>query len=136
MRRAVAMGILGLGVLCGGHAQAAKGASASKVSGVVNLNKASAEELKMLPGVKEKAVASIVAHREKHPFFRVEELVNVKGFSKKRYERIKPFLAVGGDTTIRRLERKAVRKAERKVERKVEKQIKKAVVPHQHSANQ
>lgn len=131
MRRAVAMGILAIGLLCGAHAQAAKGASASKVTGVVNLNKASAEELKMLPGVKEKAVASIVAHREKHPFSRVEELVNVKGFSKKRYERIKPFLAVGGDTTIRRLEKKVVRKAERKVE----KQIKKAVTPHHHSAN-
>jgi competence protein ComEA len=123
MKRAMTMGILGIGLVCGAQALASKGSS-TNVTGVVNLNKASEEELKMLPGVKERAAANIVAHREKHPFTRVEELVNVKGFSKKRYERIKPFLTVGGDTTIRRLERKAAR------------QIKKAVAPHHHAPQQ
>ena len=100
---------------------AASSSAPRPVTGVVNLNTAKPEQLKMLPGVKDKAVAEIVAHRAKHPFTRPEELVKVKGFSKKRYERVKPYIAVHGDSTIRMAEKvaeKVVRKAVRSGQKK------------------
>ncbi len=73
----------------------------AKVTGVINLNHATPDQLKMLPGVKDKAVAAIVAHRDKQPFTRIEELATVKGFSKKRFEQLKPHLSVKGETTLK-----------------------------------
>lgn len=72
-----------------------------KLTGVVNLNQATPAQLDLLPGVGEKAAQRIVAHRQKQPFSRAEELVKVKGFGKKKYERLKPYLAVQGATTLR-----------------------------------
>lgn len=109
--RTVRMGALALGLACAAGADAAATASPSKVTGVVNLNKASPAELALLPGVKEKAVAKILAHREKHPFTRVEDLVNVKGFNKRKYEQIKPHLSVGGDTTIKKAVKQVKKRA-------------------------
>jgi competence protein ComEA len=100
---------------------AATSSAPPRVTGVVNLNTATPEQLKMLPGVKDKAVAEIIAHRAKHPFTRPEELVKVKGFSKKRYQRVKPYVSVHGDSTIRMAEKvaeKVVRKALRAGQKK------------------
>ena len=77
-------------------------ASTAVVTGVLNLNQASAAQLDLLPGVGTKAAHSILDYRAKHPFGRPEELVKVKGFGKKRYERLRPFLAVQGPTTLKR----------------------------------
>ena len=95
------MGLLGAGLmLMPTPAQAAKKVP-SKVTGVVNLNQATPDQLKMLPGVKDKAASSIIAYREKQPFTRIEELAKIKGFSKKRFEKLKPHLAVKGETTLK-----------------------------------
>ena len=82
------------------EAHAAKRKSSVKVSGVVNLNQASATQLDLLPGVGEKAAKRIIEHRSKTPFKRPEELVKVKGFGKKKFEKLKPHLAISGVTTI------------------------------------
>ena len=71
-----------------------------KVSGVVNLNQATPSQLDQLPGVGEKAAKKIIAYREKTPFRRTEELVKVKGFGKKKFEKLKPHLSVSGPTTL------------------------------------
>jgi competence protein ComEA len=73
------------------------------LTGVVNLNTATPEQLDLLPGVGEKAVTRIVAYRAKQPFRRVEELHRVKGFGRKKVLKLKPFLTVTGDTTLRAL---------------------------------
>lgn len=70
------------------------------VTGTANLNQASVQQLELLPGVGEKAAKKIVAHREKAPFARVEELVKVKGFGKKRLEKLRPYLSVSGPSTL------------------------------------
>jgi competence protein ComEA len=75
--------------------------AAKKVSGVANLNNATPAQLVLLPGVGEKAAARIVEHRKKTPFTRVEELVKVKGFGKKKFDKLKPHLAVSGATTLK-----------------------------------
>ncbi len=121
MNRALCLGLFNAGLLLTSlPAGAANGSAPPRVSGVVNLNSATAEQLKMLPGVKQKAVDEIIAHRAKHPFTRPEELVNVKGFSRKRYQRVKPFLSVHGDSSIR-LAEKLVRKAVKVGQRKLKK---------------
>jgi competence protein ComEA len=97
-----------------GTAQAAK-KQATSVTGVVNLNEASPEQLKMLPGIKQAAVDEIVAHRQKHPFTRIEEIVQLKGFSKKQFDKLRPHLSVSGATTLK------VEKARNKGRKKAQK---------------
>src|SRR5919201_3857671 len=71
------------------------------VTGVVNLNAATASQLDALPGIGEGAVKRILEYRQKTPFKRIEEIVQVKGFGKKRFEKLKAHLAVSGPTTIK-----------------------------------
>jgi competence protein ComEA len=73
------------------------------VAGVVNLNQASLVELHLLPGVGAKAAESILEYRKQHPFTRAEELVKVKGFGKRRFEHLRPYLVVQGATTLHRV---------------------------------
>lgn len=78
-------------------AHAAKG---KQITGVVNLNQATAQQLEMLPGVGEKTAQAIVSYRQKTKFSRPEDLVNVKGFGKKKFEKLKAHLTVSGNTTL------------------------------------
>lgn len=71
-----------------------------RISGVVNLNHATAAQLDLLPGVGEKAAKLIIAYRAQQPFKRIEDLVKVKGFGKKRFEKLRPHLTVSGQTTV------------------------------------
>ncbi|ABF86118.1 competence protein comEA [Myxococcus xanthus DK 1622] len=97
--RALCAVVVGL-LLCGpGVAEAAK--LRTQHTGTVNLNEASAAELDLLPGVGEKAAQRIIEHRQKRPFKRVEELVRVKGFGKKKFLKLKAHLALSGPTTLR-----------------------------------
>jgi competence protein ComEA len=67
----------------------------------VNINQASAEQLANLPRVGVKAAQRIVDFRKASgPFARVEDLMEVKGFGEKRFEQLKPYLAVSGGTTL------------------------------------
>ncbi|MDY7227567.1 ComEA family DNA-binding protein [Hyalangium rubrum] len=91
--------VLGLVLLSPGVAEAGRGRT--QYSGVVNLNEASEKELDQLPGVGLKAAESILAHRQKRPFQRIEELVKVKGFGKKKVEKLKPYLTLTGPTTLK-----------------------------------
>lgn len=88
---------LALGLLLAAPAEAAK----KVVTGVVNLNTATAGQLDELPGVGEKAAKKIIEYRQKTPFRRIEEIVKVKGFGKKKFDKLKPHLAVSGPTTIK-----------------------------------
>lgn len=91
--------VLGLGVLGPGVAEAGK--SHTQYSGVVNINEGSKEDLDRLPGVGAKAAERVLAYRQKQPFQRIEELVRVKGFGKKKFEKLKPFLTINGPTTLK-----------------------------------
>jgi len=91
----VAAGLLGL------DAEAARGArSKVQMSGSINLNTATVAQLDLLPGVGEKAARRIIAHREKTPFKTPEDIVKVKGFGKKKFDKLKGHLAVSGPTTL------------------------------------
>jgi competence protein ComEA len=104
-----AMAVMAMGLLVAGAAESAERhkRGAVKLTGVVNLNQASVAQLDLLPGVGDKAAKRIIAHREKSPFKRVEELVKVKGFGKKKFDKLKPHLSIIGPTTLVVLKDKA-----------------------------
>jgi competence protein ComEA len=80
-------------------ADAAPGAT--KASGVVNINNADASQLALLPGVGEKAAQRIIEYRTQHgPFRKTSELMQVKGFGAKSFERLSGYLTVEGKTTL------------------------------------
>jgi competence protein ComEA len=89
-------------LISSGEAMAAgkRGPSRQTVSGVVNLNTATMQQLDSLPGVGEKAAKRIVDYRQKTPFTRIEELVKVKGFGKKKFDKLKAHLTLSGPTTL------------------------------------
>ncbi|HSM14266.1 MAG TPA: helix-hairpin-helix domain-containing protein [Thermoanaerobaculia bacterium] len=69
--------------------------------GVVNVNSASAAELERLPGVGPSLAARIVEHREQHGAFKAkEDLMLVRGIGEKSYERLAPYVAISGATTL------------------------------------
>ncbi len=60
-----------------------------------DLNTATVEELQTLPTVGPVAAKAIVRFREKSgPFRRVEDLLAVRGFTKKRLAKIRPYITV------------------------------------------
>jgi len=70
-------------------------------AGVVNINTASVSELANLPRVGVKAAQRIVDYRTEHgPFHKASDLMQVKGFGEKSYERLSAYLSVSGNTTL------------------------------------
>lgn len=61
----------------------------------VNLNTATAEELKALPGIGEVMARRVIDYREHHGRFRrPEEIIIVEGFSEKKYRAIANHICV------------------------------------------
>ena len=75
-------------------------ASKKQVSGKLNLNTASVEQIDQLPGMSPKKAQSVVEYRRTHPFKSVDELDNVKGFSPKTIGKLKPYLVTEGPTNL------------------------------------
>jgi len=68
--------------------------------GVVNINKASKEELMMLPGIGEKTAGNIIAYRKANgQFSSLDNLTRVKGFNRKKLDKIRQYLVLDGPTT-------------------------------------
>jgi len=63
---------------------------------VVDINRASPEDFKKLPGVGPELARQIVAYRQKHgPFRRVEELMAIRGIGHKMWKGIRSYIRVG-----------------------------------------
>lgn len=66
----------------------------------MDLNSASAEELRQVPGIGPATAKSIINFREKSgPFRRVEDLLAIRGISKQALERMRPYVTVGAPET-------------------------------------
>jgi comEA protein len=66
----------------------------------VNLNSASAEQLEQVPGIGPATAKSIIDFREKSgPFKRVEDVLAIRGISKRALERMRPYLTVNPAAT-------------------------------------
>ncbi len=91
--------LLGLG-LAASPALAADGGS---LSGVVNVNTATADQLMLLPGIGEaKAQAILERRKEQGGYKSVDELLEVKGIGAAALERIRPFVVIQGQTSLAR----------------------------------
>ena len=77
--------------------------AAEPLTGVVNVNIATVEELTMLPGIGESRAKAIVALREgRGGFGSVDELVEVKGIGEAMLAKLRPYLSLDGKTTATR----------------------------------
>ncbi len=77
--------------------------AAAKLSGVVNVNTASAEQLTLLPGIGEARAREIVAARQQRGGFkRVEDLLAIKGIGEASLAKLRPFVSLQGESTLRK----------------------------------
>jgi competence protein ComEA len=61
----------------------------------ININTAGVKELTTLPGIGPATAKLIVKHRQRNgPFRKVEELLIIKGISRKRLEKLRPLVTV------------------------------------------
>jgi competence protein ComEA len=70
------------------------------LEGRINLNTATAAELELLPGVGPATAEKIIAYRERYTFRSITHLMRIKGIGRKRFEAMRPYLAVEGETTL------------------------------------
>ena len=76
--------------------------SAKELTGKLNLNTATEEQLMMLPTVGPAKAERIVTWRKKNGGFkRTADLRRVKGFGYKTFKRLEPFLDIKGETTLK-----------------------------------
>ena len=69
--------------------------------GVVNINTADAAQLSLLPRVGLKAAQRIVDYRTQHgKFQKPTDIMQVKGFGDKSYERLSAYIVVDGQSTL------------------------------------
>ncbi|MGZ6125755.1 MAG: ComEA family DNA-binding protein [Myxococcales bacterium] len=72
------------------------------MTGVLNVNRASEAELRLLPGIGKRRAELIVERRIKKPFASVDEVGRIKGL-RSLVQRLRSRLTVQGDTTLRPL---------------------------------
>ena len=72
------------------------------LTGVLNVNRATEAELRLLPGIGKRRAELIVARRQKTPFTTVDEVGRIKGM-RALVQRLRSRLTVQGDTTLRPL---------------------------------
>ena len=74
---------------------------ATAPTGVININTADVGQLSLLPRVGAKAAQRIVDYRTQHgPFQKTTDIMQVKGFGDKSYERLSSYIAVEGQSTL------------------------------------
>lgn len=78
---------------------------AGTLTGVLNVNTASEEELTQLPGVGESRAKAIVRLRnQRDGFSSAEELIDVRGIGERSLQKLRPFVSFSGESTLRMTE--------------------------------
>jgi len=77
-------------------------AGEGSLTGVVNINTATEEELQMLPGIGEARAKAVIALRQQNGGFpSADDLLAVKGIGETALKRLRPFVSTQGKTTAR-----------------------------------
>lgn len=82
------------GVYVWGSQQGGSSDTGSAVISIVNINTATVDELKTLPGIGGVTAQAIVDYRAKNPFKTIEDIKNVTGIGDSKYNRIKDYICV------------------------------------------
>jgi competence protein ComEA len=91
-KRRVCLLMIAAGLVCANFAHAAK----QPPSKPLNLNVATADQLAQLPGIGPKTAEAIVKFRKASgPFRRVEDLLAIRGISRRKLGAIRPYVTVG-----------------------------------------
>ena len=99
LKRATVIAILAAITL----APVALAADPPALTGVVNVNTASVEELQLLPGIGAARADAVIALRKQRGGFKsVEELTEVKGIGAVGLDRMRPYVRLQGKTTAQR----------------------------------
>jgi len=76
--------------------------SVEQVEGKVNINTATEAQIALLPGIGPKLAAEVVNYRTNNGGFKtVEDIKKVSGVGDKKFEKIKNFVVLEGETTIK-----------------------------------
>lgn len=86
--------LLVLGLAGPATAAPPEGDPASEARPVVDLNHAGVDELCTLPGIGRKKAEAIIALRDRRPFTRVTQLLQIKGIGHKTLLKLKPRVTV------------------------------------------
>ncbi len=77
-----------------GDSTAVSSSATDSGSGLININTASADELKTLSGIGDVMAGRIIEYRNSHPFKNKEDLMSVEGIGSKTYEKIKEDITI------------------------------------------
>ena len=76
--------------------------SVEQVEGKVNINTATEAQIALLPGIGPKLATEVVNYRTNSGGFKtVEDIKKVSGVGDKKFEKIKDFVVLEGETTIK-----------------------------------
>lgn len=68
--------------------------ASKKITLPININIASEKELDALPGIGPAIAKRIVEHRSSQPFTKIEDIMQVKGIGKKKFDKFKELITV------------------------------------------
>ena len=102
-KRWSAWALAGLAALViGGQGLVTSASAESALTGKVNVNTATVEELQLLPGIGESRAQAVVAERKRRGGFKsVDDLLEVKGIGQSGLSKLRPHATVQGKTTAR-----------------------------------
>lgn len=72
-----------------------KNLTGSSAEGIIDINKASLDELQELPSIGEKKARAIIDYRQERPFEKIEDIMEVSGIGEKVFEKLKDYISVG-----------------------------------------
>jgi competence protein ComEA len=75
--------------------------AAPALEGQININTATVEQLELLPGVGPAMAQKILEYRKNKPFQETNHIVRIKGIGPKTFAKMKQYLTLKGDTTLR-----------------------------------
>ncbi len=96
-----------IGIVLSSSAEDAAGVPRQEpnLSGKININIATSDQLELLPRIGKKTAQSIVEYRTQNgPFKKVDDLTKVRGIGEKTLDELKKYLAVEGATTLKVLQ--------------------------------
>jgi competence ComEA-like helix-hairpin-helix protein len=97
-RRSIALALVTLLAMIAGPSLAA--GERGTLTGTVNVNTATVDELQLLPGIGESRAKAVVAMRKQRGGFKsIAELTDVKGIGDAALAKLRPFARIEGKTT-------------------------------------